>query len=202
MAGNLGKEEPSSVQDLQDPSISTHAYTFKHAGSGHKRRRGSVQPSSSRAGKKSKRDIDRDHREKKKEEVEKLKAKAEELVKSNIHLEGQAFQLRMDLKETREENINLKIVQKSQSDSILELGKTMLERDRVLNALKEEHAQEMLERDRELNALKEEHERQMWFIEMVIINNPMETPATAQAITNFFNFDYAFQINGLTRQDM
>jgi hypothetical protein len=29
----------------------------------------------------------------------------------------------MDLKETREENINLKIVEKSQSDSILEIGK-------------------------------------------------------------------------------
>ncbi|KAJ6859439.1 hypothetical protein NC652_041658 [Populus alba x Populus x berolinensis] len=35
-------------------------------GSGHKRRRGSVQPSSSRAGKKPKQDIDRDYREKKK----------------------------------------------------------------------------------------------------------------------------------------
>ncbi|KAJ6952816.1 hypothetical protein NC653_041833 [Populus alba x Populus x berolinensis] len=45
MAGNLVKEDSSSVQDLQDPSITS---------SGHKRRRGSVQPSSSRAGKKSK----------------------------------------------------------------------------------------------------------------------------------------------------
>jgi hypothetical protein len=43
-----------------------HAYTFKHAGSGHKRRRGSVQQASSRAGKKPKQDVDRDHREKKK----------------------------------------------------------------------------------------------------------------------------------------
>jgi hypothetical protein len=43
-----------------------HAYTFKHAGSGHKRRRGSVQPSSSRAGKKPKPEIDRDYRERKK----------------------------------------------------------------------------------------------------------------------------------------
>ncbi|KAJ6859584.1 hypothetical protein NC652_041783 [Populus alba x Populus x berolinensis] len=57
MAGNLGKEDSSSVQDLQDASIT---------GSGHKRRRGSVQPSSSRAGKKPKQDIDRDYREKKK----------------------------------------------------------------------------------------------------------------------------------------
>jgi hypothetical protein len=57
------------------------------------------------------------------EEVEKLKGETEELKKSKFHLDGQAFQLRMDLKETREENINLKIVEKSQSDSILEIGK-------------------------------------------------------------------------------
>ncbi|KAG6739001.1 hypothetical protein POTOM_058636 [Populus tomentosa] len=93
-----------------------HAYTFKHAGSGHKR---------PRAGNKSSAETSKYQREKKKEEVKQLKAEIEELEKSNSHLEGQAFQLRMDLKETREENINLKIVQKSQSDSIRELGKVV-----------------------------------------------------------------------------
>ncbi|KAJ6855921.1 hypothetical protein NC651_040518 [Populus alba x Populus x berolinensis] len=145
-----------------------HAYTFKHACSGHKR-------------KKSTPEINRDYRERKKEEVERLKAEMEELKKSKFHLEGQAFQLRMDLKETREENINLKIVEKSQSEH----------HQKEIQALKEEHAQEMLERDRELNALKEEHERQMWLIEVGNMNNPMETvPATAQATTYFFNSDH------------
>ncbi|XP_024447094.1 uncharacterized protein LOC18108640 isoform X1 [Populus trichocarpa] len=163
MAGNLVKEDSSSVQDLQDPRItSAHAYTFKHAGSGHKR-------------KKSTPEINKDYRERKKEEVEKLKAETEELKKSKFHLDGQAFQLRMDLKETREENINLKIVEKSQSDSILEIGKKLIalgeHHPKEIRALKEEHAQKMLERDRELNALKEELERQMqlcssWHIDM------------------------------------
>ncbi|KAL9345449.1 hypothetical protein Peur_063124 [Populus x canadensis] len=77
MAGNLGKEDPSSVQDVQDPSIT---------GSGHKRPRGSVQPSSSRAGKKTKREIDRDYRERTKKKVEKLKAETEELKESKFRL--------------------------------------------------------------------------------------------------------------------
>ena len=138
-----------------------HAYTFKHAGSGHKR---------PRAGKKSAAESSRDQREKKKvssqpnitplqlyfvlrfflflslvhnsysflflsnlqAEVKQLKAEIEELKKSNSRLEGQAFELRKflektdeNLKETREENSNLKIVQKSQSDSILELEKVV-----------------------------------------------------------------------------
>ncbi|XP_011047508.1 PREDICTED: uncharacterized protein LOC105141834 [Populus euphratica] len=166
-----------------------HAYTFKHAGSGHK-------------GKKSTPEINKDHRERKKEEVEKLKAETEELKKSKFHLDGQAFQLRMDLKETREENINLKIVEKSQSDSILEMGKKLIALGEEIQASKEEHAQEMLERDRELTALKEEHERQMrvctsrhidvadWHENAGEMNNPMETPATAQATTYFFNSDH------------
>ncbi|KAI9377782.1 hypothetical protein POPTR_019G120050v4 [Populus trichocarpa] len=153
MAGNLVKEDSSSVQDLQDPRITC---------SGHKR-------------KKSTPEINKDYRERKKEEVEKLKAETEELKKSKFHLDGQAFQLRMDLKETREENINLKIVEKSQSDSILEIGKKLIalgeHHPKEIRALKEEHAQKMLERDRELNALKEELERQMqlcssWHIDM------------------------------------
>ena len=52
------------------------------------------------------------------------------LKESKIHLDGQVFELRKDLKETREEmketreeNTKLKIVQKSQSESILEMGK-------------------------------------------------------------------------------
>ncbi|KAH8480016.1 hypothetical protein H0E87_030291 [Populus deltoides] len=146
-----------------------HAYTFKHAGSGHKR-------------KKSTPEINKDYRERKKEEVEKLKAETEELKKSKFHLDGQAFQLRMDLKETREENINLKIVEKSQSDSILEIGKKLIalgeHHQKEIQALKEEHAQEMLERNRD------------WHENAGEMNNPMETPATAQATTFFFNSDH------------
>ncbi|XP_011018682.1 PREDICTED: uncharacterized protein LOC105121648 [Populus euphratica] len=210
MAGNLGKENSSSVQDLQDPCIT---------GCGRKRPRGSVQASSSRAGKKTKPEIDRDYRERKKEEVKNLKAEMEELKESKFHLDGQAFQLRMDLKETREENTNLKIVQKSQSDSILELEKNLIalgeHYQKEIRALKEEHAQKMLERDRELNALKEGYEWQMgvytsghtdvgnWHTGKAgEMNNPVENPATAQATTNFLNFDNASQINGLTRQGM
>ncbi|KAG6738107.1 hypothetical protein POTOM_059666 [Populus tomentosa] len=162
MAGNLVKEDSSSVQDLQDPRITC---------SGHKR-------------KKSTPEINKDYRERKKEEVEKLKAETEELKKSKFHLDGQAFQLRMDLEETREENINLKIVEKSQSEH----------HQQEIQALKEEHAQEMLERDRELNALKEEHERQMWLIELGNMNNPMETPAPAQAATYFNSNHFASQM--------
>ncbi|XP_011047512.1 PREDICTED: trichohyalin-like isoform X4 [Populus euphratica] len=143
MAGNLGKEDSSSVQDLQDPSITAHAYTLKHAGSGHKRRQGPVQQASSRAGKKPKRDIDRDHREKKKQEVEKFKAETEELKKGKCHLEGQAFILEKHLKETREENTKQKIELQRQSDSIHKLEKKMLERDREWNALKEELERQM-----------------------------------------------------------
>ncbi|XP_073262979.1 uncharacterized protein [Populus alba] len=154
LAGNLGKEDPSSVQDVQDPSVT---------GSGHKR---------PRAGNKSSAETSKYQREKKKEEVKQLKAEIEELEKSNSHLEGQAFQLRMDLKETREEmketreeNINLKIVQKSQSDSIRELGKKLIASGEKIKALKEEHEQEIYalkaKHAQEIDALKEEHERQM-----------------------------------------
>jgi DNA helicase IV len=55
--------------------------------------------------------------------AKKLKAKRKKLEKSNSHLEGQAYQLRKDQKEAREENIKLMIGQKSQSDSMLELEK-------------------------------------------------------------------------------
>ncbi|KAH8480025.1 hypothetical protein H0E87_030300 [Populus deltoides] len=133
MAGNLVKEDSSSVQDLQDPRITC---------SGHKRRRGSVQPSSSRAGKKPKPEIDKDYRERKKKEVEKLKAETEELKESKFRLEGQASTLEKQLKESREENTKLKIELERQSDSIHKLEKTMLERDGELNALKEEKARQ------------------------------------------------------------
>ncbi|KAL3565785.1 hypothetical protein D5086_033831 [Populus alba] len=113
-----------------------HAYTFKHAGSGHKRRRGSAQPSSSRAGKKSKRDIDRDHRVKKKKEVEKLKAEVKELEKSKCNLEGQASILEKLLNVRIEENTKQKIELQRQSDSILELEKKLI-------ALGEHHQQEI-----------------------------------------------------------
>ena len=56
-------------------------------------------------------------------EVEKLKAETEELKKSKSHLDGQAFELRRDLKETREENTKLKIELERQSDSIHKLEK-------------------------------------------------------------------------------
>ena len=56
-------------------------------------------------------------------EIEKLNSEMEKLKESKFHADGQAVQSRMDLKETREENTNLKIVQKSQSDSRLELEK-------------------------------------------------------------------------------
>ena len=143
------------------PIKAAHAYTFKHAGSGHKQRRGSVQPSSSKATKKTKKDINRDYLKRKKvssqpnitplqysivviffiflslvhnsfsflflsnlqNKAKKLKAKRKKLEKSNSHLEGQAYQLRKDQKEAREENIKLMIGQKSQSDSMLELEK-------------------------------------------------------------------------------
>ncbi|XP_061944543.1 uncharacterized protein LOC133668605 isoform X2 [Populus nigra] len=196
MAGNLGKEDPSSVQDVQDPSIT---------GSGHKRPRGSVQPSSSRAGKKTKREIDRDYRERKKEEdeklkaeIEKLKAEIEKLKASNFHLEGQTFQLRMDQKDTKEEmkkiseeNFNLKIVQKSQSGSILELGKKLIASGEKIHALKEQHAP--------LNAELALHRKVCTLLDIDVgkllwnageMNNPMETPATAQATTNCFNSDH------------
>ncbi|XP_011047510.1 PREDICTED: uncharacterized protein LOC105141835 isoform X2 [Populus euphratica] len=180
MAGNLGKEDSSSVQDLQDPSITAHAYTLKHAGSGHKRRQGPVQQASSRAGKKPKRDIDRDHREKKKQEVEKFKAETEELKKGKCHLEGQAFILEKHLKETREENTKQKIELQRQSDSIHKLEKLIdlgEHHQKEIRALKEEHAQKMLERDREWNALKEELERQMqfcssWHMDISILRTP------------------------------
>nr|XP_034888844.1 uncharacterized protein YGR130C-like [Populus alba]TKS00768.1 hypothetical protein D5086_0000179850 [Populus alba] len=171
--------------------------------------------------------------EKLKAEIEKLKAEMEKLKESKFHADGQAFQSRMDLKETREENSNLKIVQKSQSDSILELemvltasGKEKMnalkeehaqeihalkeeraqekeEHAQEIHALKEEHAQEKEEHAQEIHALKEEHERQMrvctsglidvgnWHTENAgEMNNPMETPATAQATTYFFNADH------------
>ncbi|PNS91658.1 hypothetical protein POPTR_019G120200v4 [Populus trichocarpa] len=195
MAGNLGKEDSSSVQDLQDPSITAHAYTFKHAGSGHKRRRGSVQPSSSTAGKKPKPEIDRDYRERKKKEVEKLKAETEELKKSKSHLDGQAFELRRDLKETREENTKLKIELERQSDSIHKLEKKLIASGEKIHALKEQHAQEIL-------VLKAEHALLRCACILLDIdvgkllenaremNNPMETPATAQATSYLGNSDH------------
>ncbi|XP_073262720.1 uncharacterized protein [Populus alba] len=148
--------------------------------------------------------------EKLKAEIEKLKAEMEKLKESKFHADGQAFQSRMDLKETREENSNLKIVQKSQSDSILELEMVLTASGKEkMNALKEEHAQEIhalkeeQEHAQEIHALKEEHERQMrvctsglidvgnWHTENAgEMNNPMETPATAQATTYFFNADH------------
>nr|XP_034889358.1 uncharacterized protein LOC118029557 isoform X4 [Populus alba] len=200
MEGNLGKEDSNSAKDPQEKN-----------GSGHKRRRGSVQPSSSRAGKKSKSEIDKDYRERKKAEIDNLKAEMEELKKSNSHLEGQVFELRKflektdeNLKETREENFNLKSVQKSQSDSILELEKLTASGEEKMSALKAEHAQELQERDRKFNALKEEHERQMgvcgpWGIDVEYLlenagemNNPVGTPAPAQATSNFDNSDVHF----------
>ncbi|XP_073262980.1 uncharacterized protein [Populus alba] len=209
MEGNLGKEDSNSAKDPQEKNA--HVYTFKHAGSGHKRRRGSVQPSSSRAGKKSKSEIDKDYRERKKVKIDNLKAEMEELKKSNSHLEGQVFELRKflektdeNLKETREENFNLKSVQKSQSDSILELEKLTASGEEKMSALKAEHAQELQERDRKFNALKEEHERQMgvcgpWGIDVEYLlenagemNNPVGTPAPAQATSNFDNSDVHF----------
>ncbi|KAH8480026.1 hypothetical protein H0E87_030301 [Populus deltoides] len=206
MAGNLGKEDPSSVQDFQDPSIT---------GSGHKRPRGSVQPSSSRAGKKTKREIDRDYRERKKDELKKVKAEMENLKESKIHLEGQASILKeqvstldKNLKETSEECTKQKIELQRQSDSIHELEKELIalreDREKEIRALKEEHTQKMLERDREWNAfIREELERQKQFYSsghMVYehtanageMNNPMETPATAEANSNSnsnFNFN-------------
>ncbi|KAJ6855923.1 hypothetical protein NC651_040520 [Populus alba x Populus x berolinensis] len=178
MAGNLVKEDSSSVQGIQDPSITC---------SGQKRRRGSVQQASSRAGKKPKQDIDRDHREKKKLEVEKLKAETEELKNGKYKLEGQASILEKLMNGRIEENTKLKIELQRQSDSILELQKKLIAlgelHQKEIQALKEQH---MLERDKELNALKKEHEWQMWLIEQVNMNNPTETvPATAQATTNF-----------------
>ena len=45
------------------------------------------------------------------------------LEKGYFHLEGQACQLRKDLKETKKKYIKVLIGQKSQNDSILELQK-------------------------------------------------------------------------------
>nr|XP_034889359.1 uncharacterized protein LOC118029559 isoform X1 [Populus alba] len=214
MAGNLGKEDPSSVQDFQDPSITAHVYTFKHAGSGHKRRRGSVQPSSSRAGKKSKQDIDRDHRAKKKEETNDLKKENGILQESNWRLLGKTDQMMMELRERGEEVISLRIMQDRQNNSIRELEELTASGEEKMSALKEEHAQEihalkakhaqeLLERDRKFNALKEEHELHMrvcapWGIDVEYLlenagemNNPVETPATAQATSNFVNSDHS-----------
>ncbi|KAL9345445.1 hypothetical protein Peur_063122 [Populus x canadensis] len=207
MAGNLGKEDPSSVQDVQDPSIT---------GSCHKRPRGSVQPSSSRAGKKTKREIDRDYRERTKKKVEKLKAETEELKESKFCLEGQASTLEKQvstlekhLEKTSEEHTKQKIELQRQSDSIHELEKELIalreDREKEIRALKEEHTQKMLERDGEWNAfIREELERQKQFYSsghMVYehtanageMNNPMETPATAEANSNSnsnFNFNF------------
>nr|TKS16478.1 hypothetical protein D5086_0000023050 [Populus alba] len=205
MAGNLGKEDPSSVQDFQDPSIT---------GSGHKRRRGSVQPSSSRAGKKSKQDIDRDHRAKKKEETNDLKKENGILQESNWRLLGKTDQMMMELRERGEEVISLRIMQDRQNNSIRELEELTASGEEKMSALKEEHAQEihalkakhaqeLLERDRKFNALKEEHELHMrvcapWGIDVEYLlenagemNNPVETPATAQATSNFVNSDHS-----------
>ncbi|KAI5581841.1 hypothetical protein BDE02_07G044400 [Populus trichocarpa] len=196
MARNLGKENSSSVRDLQDPSIT---------GSGHKQRRGSVQPSSSKATKKTKKDINSDYLKRKKNKAKKLKAKRKTLERSNSHLEGQAYQLRKDQKEVREENIKLMIGQKSQSDSMLELEKNLIAVGEKINALKEEHAHEIHalkeEHAQEIRALREELERQMqmcssWHIDVGQIenagemNNLMETPTTAQATSYFFNDDH------------
>ncbi|KAG6738108.1 hypothetical protein POTOM_059667 [Populus tomentosa] len=179
MAGNLVKEDSSSVQDLQDPSITC---------SGHKRRRGSVQPSSSRAGKKSKQDIDRDHRAKKKEETNDLKKENGILQESNWRLLGKTDQMMMELRERGEEVISLRIMQDRQNNSIRELEEKLI-------ALGKQHQQE-------IQALKEELERQMQLcssqhIDMGILgtlemNNPVETPAPAQATSNFVNSDVHF----------
>ncbi|KAL3565828.1 hypothetical protein D5086_033874 [Populus alba] len=191
-----------------------HVYTFKHAGSGHKRRRGSVQPSSSRAGKKSKQDIDRDHRAKKKEETNDLKKENGILQESNWRLLGKTDQMMMELRERGEEVISLRIMQDRQNNSIRELEELTASGEEKMSALKEEHAQEihalkakhaqeLLERDRKFNALKEEHELHMrvcapWGIDVEYLlenagemNNPVETPATAQATSNFVNSDHS-----------
>ncbi|KAJ6859602.1 hypothetical protein NC652_041781 [Populus alba x Populus x berolinensis] len=199
MAGNLVKEDSSSVQDLQDPSITS---------SGHKRRRGSVQPSSSRAGKKSKQDIDRDH------QTNDLKKENGILQESNWSLLGKTDQMMMELRERGEEVISLRIMQDRQNNSIRELEELTASGEEKMSALKEEHAQEihalkakhaqeLLERDRKFNALKEEHELHMrvcapWGIDVEYLlenagemNNPVETPATAQATSNFVNSDHS-----------
>ncbi|KAJ7002568.1 uncharacterized protein [Populus alba] len=166
MTRNLVRGNSSSVQDVQDPIV---------AGSAGPQRRKSTQ------------DINKDRLAKMIEKKKKSKARMKNLEKGYFQLEGQASQVTMDLKETREKYIEVLIGQKSHTDSILELQKLvasggekmsalkeehaqeihalkakhaqeLLERDRKFNALKAKHAQELLERDRKFNALKEEHE--------------------------------------------
>ncbi|KAJ6941959.1 hypothetical protein NC652_007900 [Populus alba x Populus x berolinensis] len=158
MTRNLVRGDSSSVQDVQDPIV---------AGSAGPQRRKSTQ------------DINKDRLAKMIEKKKKFKARMKNLEKSNFHLEGQAFQLRMALKETKKKYIKMLIGQKSHNDSVLELEKViasggekmsaliakhaqeLLERDRKFDALKAKYAQELLERDRKFNALKEEHELHM-----------------------------------------
>ncbi|KAL3565829.1 hypothetical protein D5086_033875, partial [Populus alba] len=78
------------------------------AGSGHKRRRGSAQPSPSGV-KKTKKEIDRDYREKRKGEMNELKKENKILQESKWRFLGQMDQMKMELRERGEEIISLRI---------------------------------------------------------------------------------------------
>ncbi|KAL3568546.1 hypothetical protein D5086_031197, partial [Populus alba] len=72
---------------------------------------------------KSTQDINKDRLAKMIEKKKKFKARMKNLEKGYFQLEGQASQVTMDLKETREKYIEVLIGQKSHTDSILELQK-------------------------------------------------------------------------------
>lgn len=146
MEGNLGKEDSNSTKDRQ-----------KKNGSGHKRRRGSAQPSPSGV-KKTKKEIDRDYREKRKGEMNELKKENKILQESKWRFLGQMDQMKMELRERGEEIISLRIKLDRHDNSLRELEeKLTASGEEKMTALKEEHAQEKLELNTHMNAILEQN---------------------------------------------
>ncbi|KAG6738111.1 hypothetical protein POTOM_059670 [Populus tomentosa] len=191
MEGNLGKEDSNSAKDLQEKK-----------GSGHKRR-GSAQPSPSGV-KKTKKEIDRDHREKRKGEMIELKKGNKILQESNWRFLGQMDQMKMELRERGEEIISLRIKLDRHDNSLRELEEKLIASgEEKMTALKDEHAQEihainqkheqeMLERNTQINAILEQNREMKAMLERIQYtnalainvehaqNNSMETPTIAQ----------------------
>ncbi|KAJ6855926.1 hypothetical protein NC651_040522 [Populus alba x Populus x berolinensis] len=146
MEGNLGKEDSNSTKDRQEKN-----------GSGHKRRRGSAQPSPSGV-KKTKEEIDRDYREKRKGEMNELKKENKILQESKWRFLGQMDQMKMEVRERGEEIISLRIKLDRHDNSLRELEeKLTASGEEKMTALKEEHAQEKLELNTHMNEILEQN---------------------------------------------
>ncbi|KAJ6855925.1 hypothetical protein NC651_040522 [Populus alba x Populus x berolinensis] len=126
-------------------------------GSGHKRRRGSAQPSPSGV-KKTKEEIDRDYREKRKGEMNELKKENKILQESKWRFLGQMDQMKMEVRERGEEIISLRIKLDRHDNSLRELEeKLTASGEEKMTALKEEHAQEKLELNTHMNEILEQN---------------------------------------------